>query len=159
MIEDGCRRCTRYALQRIEDALTRMEGQLAPLMGIEVLMATAVEEITNLTERIEALGGVVVDTFADFRAFLAAVEADRNALPPELQAALVRANTSVDDLSARLRELDVAVGDADGSDGTFGSEVLTEPAEAGDETDVEGPDEEPAAEIPATGWFTPTTSI
>jgi hypothetical protein len=159
VVEDGCRYCAQCVLRRIEDALTRIEGRTALLIGIEVQMATAIEEITKLTERIDALGGVVVDTFADFRALRAAMDADRNALTPDLQAALNRANTSVDGLHARLRELDVAVGEADGSDNPIGSEVVTEPVEADDASDDAGLEEEPALPIPAVGWFTPATGI
>lgn len=80
------------------------------------LMATAAEQITALGTKIETLSGVTGDIAADFAAFRAAMEAGRENLSPTGQAALDDANAKADTAAAKLADLDVAVGDADGSD-------------------------------------------
>jgi hypothetical protein len=103
---DGCRHCVPCSLERIEAATERMER----------LMATQAEEISNLSSRVDGLSGIVGDIAADFKAFRDAVEADRQNLSAEGKEALDKANTSLDNLGARISELDVEVGDGDGSD-------------------------------------------
>jgi hypothetical protein len=130
---DGCRHCVPCSLERIEAATQRMES----------LMATQAEQISTLSGRVDGLTSIVGDVAADFKAFRDAVEADRENLSPSGQAALDAANTSLDTLQARVAELDVEVGDADGSDelAAGGGEVVEggevvgggEPA-GGDET-------------------------
>lgn len=64
-------------------------------------MATEAEQITALTTKVD-------DLVADVRAALAALEADRNNLGADGQAAL-------DTLTAKVDAFDAEVGDADGS--------------------------------------------
>ena len=75
---------------------------LTKLTTLEELMATATEQITALSAKVD-------DIKADFDALIAAMNAERENLTPAGQAALDAAN-------AKLDTLDVAVGDADGSD-------------------------------------------
>jgi uncharacterized coiled-coil protein SlyX len=72
------------------------------LDALEALMATAAEQITALSAKVD-------DIAADFAAFAAAMTAERENLTEAGQAAL-------DAATAKLDALDVAVGDADGSD-------------------------------------------
>ncbi len=72
------------------------------LNQLEVRMATAAEQI-------DALSAKVDDIAADFAALVTALNAERENLTEAGQAALDAAN-------AKLTALDVAVGDADGSD-------------------------------------------
>lgn len=83
---------------------------------LEELMATAAEQISQLGTKIENLGSVTTDIASDFAAFRAAMEAERETLSASGQAALDDANAKADAAAAKLAELDVAVGDADGSD-------------------------------------------
>jgi uncharacterized coiled-coil protein SlyX len=69
---------------------------------LEELMATEAEQITALDTK-------VTDLISDVRAALAALEADRDNLGPDGQAAL-------DTLTAKIDAFDTEVGDADGSD-------------------------------------------
>lgn len=69
---------------------------------LEALMATAREQIEQLTTRFD-------DFTADVRAALNTLTAERENLTPDGQAAL-------DQLSAKLQSADAEVGDADGSD-------------------------------------------
>lgn len=69
---------------------------------LEALVATAAEQITALSARVD-------DIHADFTALVAALAAERENLTEAGQAAL-------DAAVAKLAALDEAVGDADGSD-------------------------------------------
>ena len=79
-------------------------------------MATAAEQITALSSKVDALAATTADIHADFTAFKEAMEAERENLSAAGQAALDEANTKLDTAQAALGDLDVAVGDADGSD-------------------------------------------
>lgn len=103
---DGCRHCTPCALERIESALSRLE----------IGMATAKEQIDQLSTKVDGLSSVTADVAQDFQAFKAAMEAERENLTPDGQAALDAANAKIEAARAQLADLDVAVGDADGSD-------------------------------------------
>lgn len=83
---------------------------------LEELMATAAEQITALSTKVDGISAVVTDVHADFSALVAALQADRENLSPSGQAALDAANAKLDQAAANLADLDVAVGDADGSD-------------------------------------------
>lgn len=89
---------------------------LSKLNTLETIVATAAEQITALTARVEAQGVVLNDVAADFAAFKTAMEAERENLTPAGQAALDAANAALDGVAASLGALDAAVGDADGSD-------------------------------------------
>lgn len=82
----------------------------------ERLMATATEQITALSGKVDALAAKTADILADFRAFRDAMTAERENLTAAGQAALDEANAKTDAAAASLSELDVEVGDADGSD-------------------------------------------
>lgn len=110
-------------LQQIEIATSRMEL---------TLMAHASDQINDLSSKIDALGGVITDVHSDFEALRAAMEADRENLSAAGQAALDAANAKADAVAQQLRDLDVEVGDADGSD------IPTPPPAA--EGDVLSPD-------------------
>lgn len=79
-------------------------------------MANAAEQIDALTARVDTQGALLTDIAADFAAFKTAMEAERENLTPNGQAAVDRANASLDSVGQRLADLDVAVGDADGSE-------------------------------------------
>lgn len=79
-------------------------------------MATAKEQIDQLSTKVDGLSAITTDVAADFAAFRDAVAADRENLSESAQAALDVANAKLDAAQARLSDLDVAVGDADGSD-------------------------------------------
>lgn len=89
---------------------------LKTLTRLEQSMATQAETITELGNRFETLGNVVADIAADFAAFRQAMEAERERLSDAGQAALDEANMKADATAAKLTNLDVEVGDADGSD-------------------------------------------
>ncbi|MFG1846758.1 hypothetical protein [Micromonospora carbonacea] len=84
------------------------------LNRMESAMATAAEQINNLSAKVD-------DIAADFRAFRDAMNAERENLTPDGQAALDAAN-------AKLDAFDTEVGDADGSD------TPTEPTEPDTDT-------------------------
>jgi hypothetical protein len=100
------------------DAYAALVLVLTKLDALEALMATAAEQIALLTTRVEALGTLLNDVAADFAAFKAAMEAERENLTPTGQAALDAANAALDNVTTGLTNLDVAVGDADHSDDT-----------------------------------------
>lgn len=77
-------------------------GLAAALTPLEEAMATEAEQLNALSVKVD-------DLIADVRAALAALEADRDNLGPDGQAAL-------DSLTAKLAAFDAEVGDADGSD-------------------------------------------
>lgn len=83
---------------------------------LEEAMARQDEAITELGNKFDTLGGVVADIHSDFRAFRDAMTAERENLSEAGVAALEQANAKADATTARLSELDVEVGDADGSD-------------------------------------------
>jgi hypothetical protein len=89
---------------------------LSKLTTLETLVATAAEQINALTARVQAQGALLTDVAADFAAFKDAMEAERENLTPNGQAALDGANAALDAVATGLSNLDVAVGDADGSD-------------------------------------------
>lgn len=124
-------------LQQIEVATSRMEL---------TLMATASEQINNLSSKIDAMATVVTDVHSDFEALRAVMESERENLSATGQAALDAANAKAADLAQKLTDLDVEVGDADGSDiPTDGGVTGTTPADGGDAT-VPGDDAPPAGE-------------
>ncbi|MEU8158027.1 hypothetical protein AB0B94_30610 [Micromonospora sp. NPDC048986] len=82
----------------------------------ETIMATTAEQITELGNKFDALGAVTTDILADFRAFRDAMLADLENPTEAEQAAIDEANAKLDAHIARLGELEVEVGDADGSD-------------------------------------------
>lgn len=83
---------------------------------LEAMMATQAEALTELGNRFDNLGGVVGDIASDFAAFRQAMEAERETLSDAGQAALDEANAKADATTQKLADLDVSVGDADGSD-------------------------------------------
>jgi hypothetical protein len=89
---------------------------LARLNTLEELVTNAAEGIAALSAKTDAAVALVADIKADFDALLAAMAAERENLTEAGQQALDAANAKVDDLAARLGDLDVAVGDGDGSD-------------------------------------------
>jgi hypothetical protein len=96
--------------------ITDLHALTEHLPRLESLMATATEQITELGTKIENIGNVTSDIANDFAAFRAAMEAERETLSASGQAALDDANAKADAAAAKLADLDVAVGDADGSD-------------------------------------------
>lgn len=88
----------------------------AQLNRMEITMTTAAEQIGVLGAKVDAFGVIIVDVSADFAAFRAAVEAERENLTEAGQAALDAANASADATAEKLAALDAEVGDADGSD-------------------------------------------
>jgi len=103
-------------------------------------MATAKEQIDQLSTKVDGLSTVTADVAADFAAFRDAVAADRENLSESGQAALDAANAKLDAAYSRLQDLDVSVGDADGSDVQPGTTPGgDEPAEGGvDGTPTDG---------------------
>ena len=83
---------------------------------LEELMATAADQINALSTRVDGISAVVTDVHADFSALVAALQAERENLSESGQAALDAANAKLDQAATQLTDLDVAVGDADGSD-------------------------------------------
>jgi hypothetical protein len=83
---------------------------------MEETVATTAAQVDQLTTKVDTLSTVTGDVLADFRAFRDAMVADRENPTEAEQAAIDRANASIDNAAARLGELDVEVGDADGSD-------------------------------------------
>lgn len=85
-----------------DTALAALVLVLNKLTTLEELMATAAEQITALSAKVD-------DIAADFTALVAALAVERENLTEAGQAALDVAN-------AKLAALDAEVGDADGSD-------------------------------------------
>lgn len=85
-----------------DTALAALVLVLNKLESLEASVATAAEQITALSAKVD-------DIAADFTALVTALNAERENLTEAGQAALDAAN-------AKLEALDVAVGDADGSD-------------------------------------------
>lgn len=86
------------------------------LHRMERTMATQAQTIAELGNRFDQLGTVVGDIAADFAAFRTAMEAEREELSEAGVAALDEANAKADSTTQKLADLDVSVGDADGSD-------------------------------------------
>lgn len=99
-----------------EAILASLNLILVKTIHLEELMATAAEQIAALTTRVEAQGVLLVDVAADFEAFKTAMEAERENLTAAGQAALDAANVALDGVATSLTNLDIAIGDADGSD-------------------------------------------
>lgn len=94
-------------------AVGRIESKIDEMRE---LMTTAAEGIAGLGAKVDAMGAVVTDVHNDFTALIAAMNAERENLTAAGQAALDAANAGADAAAAKLADLDVAVGDADGSD-------------------------------------------
>lgn len=94
-----------------------------PLAAFTLILTKLEQLMTTQAEAFAAIGARIDDIKADFAALLEQLAAERESLSEAGQAAL-------DELTAKVDALDVAVGDADGSD--------TPPAEP--------PAEEPPAE-------------
>lgn len=114
-----CRHCTPCTLERIEGATSRLE----------IAMAKASDQINELSGKLDELGAVVTDVHSDFEALRAVMTAERENLTDAGQAALDAANDKAAVLAERLSSLDVAVGDADGSDIPTGGGTGETPAE------------------------------
>jgi hypothetical protein len=97
-------------------ALTKIDTILTKVTNLEASMATAAEQINTLSNKVDGLTTVTTDILADFRAFRDAMNAERENLTADGQAALDAANAKADAAATKLGELDVEVGDADGSD-------------------------------------------
>jgi chromosome segregation ATPase len=125
------------------DAALRRLTRLEIITSLEEMssMAQQSEEIGKLSGKFDTLSGVVTDIHSDFEALRAAMEADRENLSDAGQAALDAANAKADSLRQQLTDLDVAVGDADGSDIPTGGGDTTAPAGG-------GADENPPADEP-----------
>jgi hypothetical protein len=107
---------TARAIPEIHLHIHGLPDHTAQLNRMESTMTTAAEQITALGTKVDGIGNVLTDVSADFAAFRAAMEADRERLSEAGQAALDEANAKADAAAAKAAELDVAVGDADGSD-------------------------------------------
>lgn len=119
----------------LDERLRGIDGALQRLAHLEIvtslkeqnIMAKQSEEIGKLGGKFDSLAAVVTDIHSDFEALRAVLEAERDNLSPDGQAALDAANAKADALAQQLTDLDVEVGDADGSDiPTGGGEEPTE---------------------------------
>jgi outer membrane murein-binding lipoprotein Lpp len=145
-------------LHDIEERLCGMDSALERLAQLEIItslkelkaMAKQSDEINKLGGKFDQLSGVVTDIHSDFEALRAAMEADRDSLSPDGQAALDAANAKADTLRQQLEDLNVEVGDADGSDIPVGGGGTTEPAPGGD-TGTGQPAEGGVDEAPPAG--------
>jgi hypothetical protein len=95
------------------EAIGRIETKID---NLGALMATAAEQINALSTKVDGLSTLTADIHADFRAFRDAMTAERENLTAAGQAALDEANAKADVAATALADLDVEVGDADGSD-------------------------------------------
>lgn len=100
-----------------------LEAILSAVLRLEASMATTAERITELSGRFDTLSTNTSDLFNDFVAFrdrvqadLAQAIADRNVPTAEVEASLAEFDAKIEQHRARLGELDVEIGDADGSD-------------------------------------------
>jgi len=115
-------------------------------------MATAKQQIDALSTKVDGLSAVTADVAADFNAFKTAMEAERDNLSDEGQAALDAANAKLDAARAQLNDLDVAVGDADGSEVPPPVEGTSPGNDAPAEGGVDGTPAAPAEDsLPAAG--------
>ena len=102
--------------------------------------------------KVDGLSAVTADVAADFNAFKTAMEAERDNLSDEGQAALDAANAKLDAARAQLNDLDVAVGDADGSEVPPPVEGTSPGNDAPAEGGVDGTPAAPAEDsLPAAG--------
>jgi len=102
--------------ERLLGALGAIERIETKIDNLGALMATAAEQINALSGKVDALTAAVADVHADFTALVNAMNAERENLTAAGQAALDQANAKVDTATTALHDLDVEVGDADGSD-------------------------------------------
>lgn len=109
----GCCHCDAPAPVVVTVDLTPV---LARLDSLEAFVATAAEQIDALSVKIDAQGALVTDIKNDFDALLVAMAAERENLTEAGQAALDAATGKLEVNAAKLADLDVAVGDNDGSD-------------------------------------------
>lgn len=109
----GCHACEPTPPVVVYVDLTAVHTRLDTL---EALVSTAAEQIDALSVKTDGLTALITDVAADFAALVAVVAAERENLTPAGQAALDAANVKADAAQAKLADLDVAVGDADGSD-------------------------------------------
>lgn len=132
-------------LRQLEERLDGIDVALQGLAQLEIVtslqelsnMAKQSEEIGKLSGKFDSLSGVVTTIHSDFEALRAAMQADRDNLSPDGQAALDAANAKADSLAQQLQDLDVEVGTAGHSDIPTGG---GEPADNG------GGDNPPAGE-------------
>lgn len=103
----------RRSVRRID---RKLDDALALLDQLGEQMTTQAEAIQGLAVKVDGLTTLTTDILADFNALLTAMNTERENLTAAGQAALDAANASTDAAQAKLTELDVAVGDADGSD-------------------------------------------
>ena len=122
----ACTNCSQPAPAELMAAIT---GIHTYLFRLEQAMTSAAEGITGLGAKFDAVAAIAADIQSDFAAFREAMEAQRGQLDAEGRAALDQANERADAAVERLRELDVSVGDADGSDTPPPPTEPTEPAE------------------------------
>lgn len=94
------------------------------------IMTTQEEAFATLGARVDATKALAEDILADFNALLAALAAERENLTPAGQAAFDAALGKADAADAALSAVDVAVGDADGSDTPPAPEPTPEPEPA-----------------------------
>lgn len=94
-----CPHCTQPT---IGDVLAAAHLALASTTRLETVMATATEQLTALSTKVD-------DLVSDVRAALDILRADRENLTTEAQ-------TALDGLVAKVDAFDAEVGDADGSD-------------------------------------------
>jgi hypothetical protein len=90
------------ALGRLAHTATETARAVRALPRLEIAMASAAEQLTELSAKVD-------DLVADVRALLAAAAGDRENLSTDGQAAF-------DSLAAKVDAFDAEVGDADGSD-------------------------------------------
>jgi len=98
------------------DAIAAIERIETKIDNLGALMATAAEQVNALSTKVDALAATTADIHADFVALTTAMNAERENLTATGQAAVDQANAKLDAATAALADLDVAVGDADGSD-------------------------------------------
>lgn len=111
-------------LKSIEERLAGLDTALHRLARLEIItslkelstMAKQSDAIKDLGTRFDSLSGVVTDIHSDFEALRAVMESERENLSEAGQAALDAANAKADAVAQQLTDLDVEVGDADGSD-------------------------------------------
>jgi len=99
-------------IDRIRRDIKQLREIPALLERLEFMMATAREQLDNLSAKVD-------DLVSDVRAAREALEADRENLSEDGQAAL-------DTLAAKVDAFDAEVGDADGSDAAVGGDTGTD---------------------------------
>lgn len=117
-------------LSDLTERLGRLHAAVEGLGQLEIItsrkelnsMAKQSEEIGKLSGKFDDLSTVVTDIHSDFEALRTVMESERDNLSPEGAAALDAANAKADSLRQQLEDLNVAVGDADGSDIPTGGE-------------------------------------